>query len=59
MRFQAQYLRRIRLPSWDSIPSELRDELIDAAQRLDLKACNAAAFKMYGMSTEEIKCIGG
>lgn len=59
MRFQAQYLRRIRLPSWDSIPSELRAELIDAAQNLDLKACNAATFKMYGMSPEEIKCIGG
>lgn len=59
LRFQAQYLRRIRLPLWESIPIALRTELIEAAENLDLKACNAATFKMYRMSAEEIRSIGG
>ncbi|MCD4863424.1 Eco57I restriction-modification methylase domain-containing protein [Pseudomonas sp. PLB05] len=59
LRFQAQYLRRIRLPLWDSVPSPLRRELISAAERLDLQACNAATFRMYKMTAEEILSIGG
>ncbi len=59
LRFQAQYLRRIRLPLWDSVPHALRAELIQAAESLDLPACNAATFKIYRMTEEEIRSIGG
>lgn len=59
LRFQAQYLRRIRLPLWESIPLALRTELIEAAESLDLKACNSATFKIYRMTAEEIRSIGG
>ena len=51
LRFQAQYLRRIRVPYWNDVPEELRKELRDAAQRLDLQACNLASFKLYGLSS--------
>jgi len=59
LRFQAQYLRRIRLPLWDCIPAALREELIDAATRRDLQACNRAAFTLYGLNPDEQAALGG
>lgn len=59
LRFQAQYLRRIRIPRWENVPEVLRAELADAAVRRDLHACNHAVFKMYGLSDEERSALGG
>ena len=59
LRFQAQYLRRIRLPYWDSVPKALRVELIDAATKRDMQACNRAAFKLYGLNHDERSALGG
>ena len=59
LRFQAQYLRRIRLPLWKDVAEDLREELIMAAKSRDLKACNKAAFKLYGLNQEERAVIGG
>jgi hypothetical protein len=53
LRFQAQYLRRIRLPHWVEVPQKLRKKLIDAAQRLDQTACDQAACELYGLYPEE------
>lgn len=59
LRFQAQYLRRIRLPEWTSVSREMRKELIKAAESRDLAACNRAAFALYGLSKNERATIGG
>ena len=59
LRFQAQYLRRIRLPLWKDIPTGLKKELIGAAERDDTAACNKAVFKLYGLSAAERAAIGG
>jgi hypothetical protein len=59
LRFQAQYLRRLRLPHWRSVPESLRVELIDAATKRDTQACDRAAFKLYGLSREEQSALGG
>jgi len=59
LRFQAQYLRRIRLPRWEDVAPKLREELARAATTRDLKACNKAAFQLYGLSQEERAIIGG
>ena len=59
MRFQAQYLRRIRLPYWKSIPQELKECLIRAAQSKDSAACDAAVFKLYGLSASERAILTG
>lgn len=59
LRFQAQYLRRIRLPLWSDVPRDLRQELAAAAERRDLEACNQAVFKLYALSAEEVSAIGG
>lgn len=59
LRFQAQYLRRIRLPRWEDVSAATRSELIDAAQRGDTGSCNIATFKLYGLSAQERSAIGG
>lgn len=59
LRFQAQYLRRIRVPRWEDVPATLRGKLIDAAIARDLDACNAHAFELYGLTTQEQAALGG
>lgn len=59
LRFQAQYLRRIRIPAWASVNAELRAELANAAIRRDIQACNQAVFKLFGLSSDEQAALGG
>lgn len=59
LRFQAQYLRRIRVPRWSEVPAELRGKLINAAMARDLEACNAYAFELYGLTEQEQAALGG
>ena len=59
LRFQAQYLRRIRIPRWADVPETLRKDLVDAATRRDFQACNRAVFKLYGLSREERSTLEG
>ncbi len=59
LRFQAQYLRRIRLPEWGMVSQALQRELIDAAERQDTAACNRAVLKLYGLSEAEQAALGG
>ncbi len=59
LRFQAQYLRRIRLPQWRDVPDALREALRDAAIRRDLDACNRAVFTLYGLTSDERAALGG
>lgn len=59
LRFQAQYLRRIRIPFWQDVSENLRRELIHAAIIRDLDACNRAVFKLYKLNQEERSALGG
>ncbi|AMV72356.1 Eco57I restriction-modification methylase domain-containing protein [Desulfuromonas carbonis] len=59
LRFQAQYLRRIRIPFWQDVSENLRRELIHAATTRDLDACNRAVFKLYNLNQEERSAFGG
>jgi len=53
LRFQAQYLRRIRLPRWEAVAAPLRERLMRAAIALDLDACDAAVAELYALSPQE------
>jgi hypothetical protein len=53
LRFQAQYLRRIRVPLWDAVPKALRKRLQSAARTGDADACNVAAIELYGLNGAE------
>jgi len=59
LRFQAQYLRRIRIPRWEDVPAAIKEELAAAAERGDRQACNEAVFRLYGLSAAERSAIGG
>ncbi|MNR47967.1 Modification methylase PaeR7I [compost metagenome] len=59
LRFQAQYLRRIRLPLWKDVPEKLRQELSEAAEKQDVTACNRAVFKLYELTPGECAALGG
>ena len=59
LRFQAQYLRRLRLRMWEDVPEALRSELIQAATQRNLAACDKAAFKLYGLDAGERAALGG
>lgn len=59
LRFQAQYLRRIRLPAWQDVSVDLRKALRRAADKGDLEACNNATFELYGLTASEQVALGG
>jgi hypothetical protein len=59
LRFQAQYLRRIRLPRWNNVSVALKKDLVEAAITRDLQACNWAAFALYRLTHEERSALGG
>lgn len=48
LRFQAQYLRRIRIPDWATVAPELRQRLSAAAIRQDAALAEAAVRDLYG-----------
>ena len=56
LRFQAQYLRRIRIPRWADVPETTRAALI-AASPTDPVAIDRAAFAAYGLSAAEAATV--
>lgn len=59
LRFQAQYLRRIRLPKWEDVSPEMRKALQEAAEANDVEACNRLTFELYGLTAQERATLGG
>jgi hypothetical protein len=53
LRFQAQYLRRIRLPHWRNVNEPLRERLIAAATTKTQDEVDVPVFELYGLSTAE------
>lgn len=53
LRFQAQYLRRIRVPRWEQVSEALRVALIAAAGTQDQVVVDAPVFALYGVSPSE------
>ena len=53
LRFQAQYLRRIRMPRWENVPAPLRLRLTNAALLLDLEECDEAVAELYSLTPQE------
>jgi hypothetical protein len=58
LRFQAQYLRRIRLPRWNDVDKRVRSRLVKAADSGDQRACNTVALDLYGLTGEERAVVG-
>jgi hypothetical protein len=58
LRFQAQYLRRIRVPRWASIDLGIKAALIHASENDDVKTRNAAVSEMYFLTKAEREAMG-
>jgi len=59
LRFQAQYLRKIRLPQWRAVSVDLRQELIDVASISDAARLDDVVFRLYGLSTTDQSQLRG
>lgn len=57
LRFQAQYLRRIRCPHWSEITTAQRRILVKAAGNPDQEVVDAAVFPLYGLSEDDATAI--
>jgi hypothetical protein len=49
LRFQAQYLRRIRIPQWSDVSEALREALKSAAVSNDQEAIDQTVRELYGL----------
>ncbi len=58
LRFQAQYLRRIRLPQCSAVSRATMRNLVAAAEAGDVEACNRAAFALYDLNADECAALG-
>ena len=58
LRFQAQYLRRIRVPHWSDVPKALRHTLMASALSGDRSSRNDAVASLYNLSAEEMATLG-
>jgi len=59
LRFQAQYLRKIRLPSWSAIPQEMTTALVDASNSAGADTRNQVVFDLYKLTGRERRIVGG
>jgi len=57
LRFQAQYLRRIRVPAWERVSVEVRKALRNASATTDLNTIDRAVALAYGLTSAEAKLI--
>jgi hypothetical protein len=57
LRFQAQYLRRIRLPLWSDVSAEVRVELVSAGIGRERGRCDAAMIDLYKLSAIEADAL--
>jgi hypothetical protein len=57
-RFQAQYLRRIRIPCWSDVPRTLQNKLISLSEEHNTALINDVVASLYDLSPTERTLIG-
>lgn len=57
LRFQAQYLRRIRVPRWEDVPPALRVALAEVAEEKEQAKLDAPVFQLYELSSAEATMV--
>ena len=58
LRFQAQHLRRIRLPEWENVSIELQNKLINAGVNQNINQAKELVCKLYNLNEKEKQIIG-
>lgn len=59
LRFQAQHLRKLRLPLWSGVEDKLKAKMIEAGMSNDVTSFTELTCEMYGLNKKEIKIVGG
>ncbi|MFD4675728.1 Eco57I restriction-modification methylase domain-containing protein [Lentzea sp. NPDC058450] len=54
LRFQAQYLKKIRVPAWDRLTESVSGALRDAFRQRDRRAATRAALLAYDLNPEDL-----
>jgi len=54
LRFQAQYLRRLRVPCWSAVSDGMKAELLEAAASRNIDACNDAVCSLYDLKIDDL-----
>lgn len=57
LRFQAQYLRRIRIPPWREVSDVMKAQLLEAAKSRDTDACNDAVCSLYKIKIDDLMML--
>src|SRR6185312_4705887 len=57
LRFQAQYLRRIRVPAWQQVSPSMREQLIAASLSRSQEAIDEPVFALYGLNEQEAASV--
>ena len=53
LRFQAQYLRRIRIPHWRNVDEPMRERLVAASLTRSQDEIDMSVFELYGLNATE------
>lgn len=57
LRFQAQHLRRIRIPRWESVSASMRKRLTRFSEAENFRELDEIVASLYGLSTGEMNLI--
>ncbi len=57
LRFQAQYLRRIRCPLWSDISEAERTALVEVSTAGDLNAVDSVVFPLFGLTDRDAQAV--
>lgn len=57
LRFQAQYLRRLRVPRWHQVPRDIQVRLIAAADAVAQDALDAPVFELFALKVFEQELV--
>lgn len=58
LRFQAQHLRKIRIPKWDDIAEKIKIGLVQAGESGNRVQCSHYSALMYGLSDNDRMIVG-
>jgi len=58
LRFQAQHLRKLRLPDWNSINPSLQQYLVKAGKNNDIDSFTKLTCEVYQLTKKEISIVG-
>lgn len=57
LRYQAQYLRKIRIPHWNTLSQSLRNRLSEVCLSQNIALCDQVIAELYCLSQDEVRLL--